>query len=33
MQPDWFGSYAISVQEADPHSALNLYRQALAIRG
>src|SRR5215211_7517239 len=32
-QPDWFGSYAISVQEADPNSTLNLYRQALALRG
>jgi alpha-glucosidase len=32
-QPDWFGSYAVSVQEADPHSTLNLYRQALALRG
>jgi alpha-glucosidase len=32
-QPDWFGSYAVSVQEADPHSTLNLYRRALALRG
>jgi alpha-glucosidase len=32
-QPDWFSSYAISVQEADPNSTLNLYRQALALRG
>jgi alpha-glucosidase len=31
-QPDWFGSYAISVQQADPESTLNLYRQALALR-
>jgi len=31
-QPDWFGSYAISVQEADPNSTLNLYRQAVALR-
>ena len=28
-QPDWFGSYAVSVQEADPNSMLNLYRRAL----
>jgi alpha-glucosidase len=32
-QPDWFGSYAISHQEADPNSTLNLYRRALALRG
>jgi alpha-glucosidase len=32
-QPDWFGSYAVSVQKADPHSTLNLYRRALALRG
>jgi alpha-glucosidase len=32
-QPDWFGSYAISVQEADPNSTLNLYRRALSLRG
>jgi alpha-glucosidase len=31
-QPDWFGSYAVSVQDADPDSTLNLYRQALALR-
>ena len=28
-QPDWFAAYAVSVQEADPDSTLNLYRQAL----
>ena len=32
-QPDWFGAYAVSVQEADPESTLNLYRRALAQRG
>jgi alpha-glucosidase len=32
-QPDWFASYAISVQEADPNSTLNLYRRALDLRG
>jgi alpha-glucosidase len=32
-QPDWFGAYAVSVQEADPHSTLNLYRTAVALRG
>ena len=31
-QPDWFGAYAVSVQEADPDSTLTLYRQALALR-
>jgi alpha-glucosidase len=31
-QPDWFGGYAVSVQDADPDSTLNLYRQALALR-
>jgi alpha-glucosidase len=31
-QPDWFGSYAVSVEEADPHSMLNLYRGALTLR-
>jgi alpha-glucosidase len=31
-QPDWFGGYAVSVEEADPHSMLNLYRRALALR-
>jgi alpha-glucosidase len=32
-QPDWFGAYAVSVQEADPDSTLNLYRRALTLRG
>jgi alpha-glucosidase len=32
-QPEWFGAYAVSVQEADPNSTLNLYRRALAFRG
>jgi alpha-glucosidase len=31
-QPDWFGAYAVSIQEADPDSTLNLYRRALAAR-
>jgi alpha-glucosidase len=31
-QPDWFGAYAVSVQEADPNSTLNLYRHALKLR-
>ena len=32
-QPAWFGAYAVSVQEADPDSTLNLYRTAVAFRG
>ena len=28
-QPNWFRAYAVDVQEADPHSTLNLYRRAL----
>jgi alpha-glucosidase len=32
-QPEWFGAYAVSVQEPDPDSTLNLYRRALALRG
>jgi alpha-glucosidase len=32
-QPAWFGSYAVSAQESAPDSTLNLYRQALALRG
>ena len=32
-QPEWFGSYAVSLQETDRHSTLNLYRRALALRG
>lgn len=31
-QPEWFAAYAVSVQEADPGSMLNLYRRALALR-
>jgi len=31
-QPDWFGGYAVSAQDADPNSTLNLYRRALALR-
>ncbi|MDQ8703832.1 glycoside hydrolase family 13 protein [Streptomyces sp. LHD-70] len=31
-QPDWFGAYAVSVQERDEHSTLNLYRTALRLR-
>jgi alpha-glucosidase len=31
-QPEWFGAYAVSVQEADPDSTLNLYRRALQLR-
>jgi alpha-glucosidase len=31
-QPDWFAAYAVSVQDADPDSMLNLYRDALALR-
>jgi alpha-glucosidase len=31
-QPEWFGAYAVSVQEADPGSTLNLYRRALTLR-
>jgi alpha-glucosidase len=32
-QPDWFGTYAVSAQEADPDSTLHLYRLALRHRG
>jgi alpha-glucosidase len=32
-QPEWFRSYAVSVQESTPDSTLNLYRRALALRG
>ena len=31
-QPEWFKTYAVSVQEKDPHSTLNLYRKAIALR-
>jgi alpha-glucosidase len=32
-QPEWFGAYAVTVQEIDPDSTLNLYRRALTLRG
>jgi alpha-glucosidase len=32
-QPDWFKAYAVTAQEVDPDSTLNLYRRALALRG
>jgi alpha-glucosidase len=32
-QPEWLGGYAVSVQELDLNSTLNLYRRALALRG
>ncbi|GGM18099.1 glycoside hydrolase family 13 protein [Promicromonospora citrea] len=31
-QPDWFGDYAVEVQDGDPGSTLNLYRRALELR-
>ncbi|SIM68592.1 glycosidase [Mycobacteroides abscessus subsp. abscessus] len=31
-QPDWFGRYAVSVEEQDEDSTLTLYRRALAAR-
>ena len=31
-QPDWFGDYAVEVQNDDPASTLNLYRRALELR-
>ena len=31
-QPAWFAEYSVQVQEEDPHSTLNLYREALAQR-
>ncbi len=31
-QPDWFGDFAVDVQEADPTSSLAMYRQALELR-
>ena len=31
-QPAWFGERAVSVQDADPDSSLNLYREALRLR-
>jgi alpha-glucosidase len=32
-QPEWFGAYAVRVQEADPDSTLSLYRRAITLRG
>ena len=32
-QPEWFGAYAVSLQEANPDSTLNVYRRALKLRG
>jgi alpha-glucosidase len=31
-QPVWFGGYSVEAEEADPHSTLAVYRQALALR-
>jgi alpha-glucosidase len=31
-QPDWYGKFAVSVQDNDPHSTLGMYRAALALR-
>ena len=31
-QPEWFGDFAASVEERDPHSVLHFYRRALAVR-
>jgi alpha-glucosidase len=31
-QPSWYANYAASVQDADPNSTLNLYRNALSLR-
>jgi alpha-glucosidase len=31
-QPEWFGQYAVSVEDGDPGSTLNLYRSAIAAR-
>lgn len=31
-QPDWYGKFAVSIQDADPQSTLSLYRKALAAR-
>ena len=31
-QPAWFADYAVSVEDDDPDSTLNLYRRALALR-
>ena len=31
-QPTWFADHAVDVEDKDPHSTLNLYRQALSLR-
>lgn len=31
-QPEWFAEYAVEVEDADPSSTLNLYREALRLR-
>ncbi|MDQ1135664.1 alpha-glucosidase [Microbacterium sp. SORGH_AS 1204] len=31
-QPEWFGTYAVDVQDGDPASTLSLYRRALDLR-
>ncbi|WP_328701912.1 glycoside hydrolase family 13 protein [Aestuariimicrobium ganziense] len=31
-QPEWFADFAVSVQDEDPSSMLNLYRKALGLR-
>ncbi len=31
-QPEWFAEYAVEVQDGQPESTLNMYRQALALR-
>ena len=31
-QPDWFADHAVDVEDKDPNSTLNLYRQALSLR-
>ena len=31
-QPGWYGDFAASVEQADPHSTLSLYVEALAAR-
>ena len=31
-QPEWFADYSVAAEEADPHSTLEIYRRALALR-
>jgi alpha-glucosidase len=31
-QPDWYGKYAVSLQDVDPSSTLGMYRAALSLR-